>query len=234
MSRPATISGIVPVWNGERFLAEALESMLAQTRPPLEIIVVDDGSTDRSPDIAGTFADRIRYVRQPNQGPPSARNAGIALARGDLIAFLDADDIWHPDKTARQAARFDARPELDYCVTGIQNIWMPEVDAERVRFLNHPRGRSVPGYVSQTLMVRRSAFARLGTFDPAVKHADSADWFLRARRAGAISEYLEDVLTFRRMHLTNRSRERAPASIDEFLRLVWRAKHDPRNQKPSA
>src|SRR5215468_9302617 len=111
------ISCIVPVFNGERYVREALDSILAQTHRPLEIIVADDGSTDGSANVVAAFRDGVRYLRQSNQGPSSARNLGIRAALGDFIAFLDADDLWHPQKLQRQMDRFKTRPELDYCVT---------------------------------------------------------------------------------------------------------------------
>jgi glycosyltransferase involved in cell wall biosynthesis len=100
---PNTITAIIPVHNGERHLAEAIQSVLAQTLPPGEIIVVDDGSTDASAAIAQSFGAPVRVLAQPNLGPAAARNLGLAHATGDLLAFLDADDLWTPNKLARQA-----------------------------------------------------------------------------------------------------------------------------------
>ena len=225
-----TVSGVVPVHNGERFLAEALESMLGQSLPLLEVIVIDDGSTDGTAEVAASFGDRVRYVHQDNAGPSIARNAGIAIAQGALITFLDADDIWHREKVASQVARFEERPELDYCVTAIQNFWMDEVAEEGERFASHPRGKPMPGYITQTLMVRRRAFDAIGVFDTRLKHVDAADWFLRAREHGAIEEYLPEVLTYRRMHRRNRSREKATTSLDESLEFAWRAMRKARKQ----
>lgn len=116
------ISCIVPVYNGELYLREAIDSILAQTYRPLEIIVVDDGSTDATPDVVAGYGDRLRYIRQPNAGPGAARNHGLNLAQGEFIAFLDADDLWHPDKLARQMTRFLNRPDLDLCITYAQHF----------------------------------------------------------------------------------------------------------------
>jgi len=226
----AAVSGVVPVHNGERFLGEALESMLSQSVPLLEILVIDDGSTDGTAEVAGSFGDRVRYVRQDNAGPPIARNTGITMTRGALIAFLDADDIWHREKVASQVDRFEAHPELDYCVTAIQNFWMEEVSGEGERFASHPRGKPMPGYVTQTLMARRRAFDTVGMFNTSLKHVDAAEWFLRARGCGAIEDYLPEVLTYRRMHRRNRSREKATTSLDESLQLVWMAMRKARKQ----
>src|SRR5688572_13312922 len=98
------ISCVVPVFNGERYLSETLESIFAQSYRPLEVIVADDGSTDRTPDTVAGYGDRIRYLKQENAGASAARNLGLEAARGEFIAFLDADDLWHAEKLQRQMA----------------------------------------------------------------------------------------------------------------------------------
>jgi len=219
MVAPA-VSCIVPVFNGERYLGEALDSIFAQRHPALEVLVVDDGSTDGSAGIAHSYGDRVRYLFQPNAGPAAARNLGLGAARGEFIAFLDADDLWDRHKLAIQLARFSARPELDYCVAHVQNFWVPELKEEEEQFRGHPRSRPVPGYVTSTLVARRALFQSVGLFDVEHPHADDADWFLRADGAHAVKELLPDVLLFRRMHPGNRSRMRASASRTDYLRLL--------------
>jgi glycosyltransferase involved in cell wall biosynthesis len=217
------ISCIVPVYNGERHVKEALDSILAQEWRPLEVIVVDDGSTDRTRGIASEVADRtpeVIVVSQENAGPSVARNTGISLAKGELVCFLDADDVWHPEKLIRQAERFAANPELDHCVHHIQNFWDEELAGEAAEYQDHARGKPVAGYVTQCLMVRCRAFERVGTFNVDLQHGDSADWFLRAREAGLCGELMPDVLTYRRMHAENRSRVQASGSLDEFFGIL--------------
>lgn len=96
------VSAIIPTYNRARTIKHAINSVLAQTWKELEIIIVDDGSTDQTPEILGGYGDKIRVIRQRNGGPAAARNAGIKVATGDIIAFLDSDDVWLPDKTERQ------------------------------------------------------------------------------------------------------------------------------------
>src|SRR5689334_9621809 len=138
------VSCVVPVYNGERYLAEALDSILAQTHRPLQAIVADDGSTDGTAAVAAAYGDRVLVLRQANAGPAAARNLGLAAARGEYVAFLDADDLWHPRKLERQLARFRARPQLDYCVSLMQNFWMPELAEEAARYRAHRRGQPFP------------------------------------------------------------------------------------------
>jgi glycosyltransferase involved in cell wall biosynthesis len=115
--KPSLISCIVPVFNGEKYLGEALDSILKQTYRPLEIIVADDGSTDGTTAVTARYGKQIRYLRQDNAGASTARNFGLNAARGEFVAFLDADDLWHLEKLERQMARFETRPELDLSVT---------------------------------------------------------------------------------------------------------------------
>jgi len=218
MSKPQ-ISCIVPVYNGERYVKEALDSILAQTYRPIEIIVVDDGSVDGTAGVVASYGDQVKYVRQPNAGPAAARNRGVSKAQGEFIAFLDADDLWHPEKLERQMARFRACPLLDLCVTHVQNFWIPELQEEAERFRNHRHGRPVPGYVTQTLLARRALFESVGQFNTSLKHGDAQEWFLRAAETGAVMEVLSDVLVYRRLHRTNFSRE-VSRSLEDHLRIV--------------
>jgi glycosyltransferase involved in cell wall biosynthesis len=214
------VSCIVPVFNGERYLAETLDSILAQTHSPLETIVVDDGSTDDTAGIVAAYGEKVRYFFQENAGPASAYNTALTKTEGKYVAFLGADDLWHQEKTARQLSRFEARPELDYCVTHLQNFWIPELKDEAERLKDHRLARPMPGYTSATLLARRRLFDAVGTFDATLQHGHDLDWFLRAAESGATAEMLPDVLMYRRMHHTNRSRELADNSRKTYLRIL--------------
>ena len=201
------ISCIVPVYNGERFLTEALESILEQTYQNLEVIVVDDGSTDGTESISRRYGKQIHYHFQSNSGAPAARDEGIRISNGELIAFLDADDLWHPEKLERQLARFQAKPELDLCFTHVKHFWVPEMKEEEKRFQNHRLSQPLPAYLTQAILVRRELFHTVGNFNTGLKFADAMDWFLRAIHKGAVMELLPEVLLYRRMHQKNCSME---------------------------
>ena len=225
------ISCIIPVFNGERYLAEALESVVNQTYRPVEILVVDDGSTDNTAAGVSAYRDRIRYRWQPNAGQAAARNLGLTMADGQFVAFLDADDVWHPEKLARQMARFEAREELDCSFAHVQNFWIPELIGEQEAFRDHRISKPIPGYSACTLLCRRALFETLGAFDTAIHPADDTDWFLRASERGATMEMLPEVLLFRRLHQTNMSRLGAAHSRDQYLHVLKNALDRRRAQK---
>lgn len=224
-----SISCIIAAYNSARFIDEALQSVLEQTLPAAEIIVVDDGSRDATPDIVAAYRPRVRIVRQATSGPAATRNTGIRHANGELIAFLDADDRWHREKLALQRARLDADPGVDVCVTMVQNFWEAEQRAERERLRNHPRARPVPGFISGCMLARRRVFERVGCFDETLWFADGPEWFVRADAAGVAVALLGEVLVYHRMHDNNLSRRRSADSKREFIALARARVHSRRS-----
>ena len=215
------ITCVVAVYNGDPYLADALDSILAQSYRPIDVLAVDDGSTDGTPDVLARYQG-VRVLRQPNAGPAAARNRALEHARGEFVAFLDADDLWHPDKLAIQMARFDARPELGMSVTMVQNFWAPELREEEARFRDHRLARPAAGYSTVALLARRTVFDTVGPFDTSWQHVHDTEWFVRAGDAGIVVELVPDVLVSRRLHARSRSRLGAAASRDEYLRLMQR------------
>ena len=211
------VSCVVPVHDGERFLGEALDSVLEQTYEPLEIVVVDDGSTDGTAEVAAGYGEAIRYFHQENAGPSAARNRGVEASRGELIAFLDADDLWVPEKTATQVRALRERPELDFCVGHIQNFWMEELAEEERWFSDREFSDPLPGYSLVTLLARRSVFEEVGGFDPDLGTGEDNDWFLRARDRDVPHRMMPELLARRRLHADNLTREDL-ASRDTLLR----------------
>ena len=199
------VSCVVPVRDGARHLADAVHSVLAQTAPVLEVIVVDDGSTDGSAAIAASFGGAVRVVRQPHLGVSRARNHGIELARGDLIAFLDADDLFLPHKVERQLARFRVDPQLEMVAAHTVNFASEQDPGSTMDANPQPRD-PWPRHIS-TWLVRCSVFDRVGTFDETMPLSQDVDWHLRAQEQGVVIETLPDVLTRRRLHPGNRTRD---------------------------
>ncbi len=209
MTAAALVSVIIPVYNGERYLGAALESVLAQTYRPVEIIVVDDGSTDDTAQVVRTFARRcavpLHYFCQENQGHAAARNRGIAKAAGDLSAFLDCDDLWLPHKLERQVALLQQSAEAGYALV-FQQFFL---DAELARppwlrpeLLDKPQ----PGFIPSCLVVRQSLWGEIGTFATDLVIACDVDWFFRANDARVPFVNVPEVLVRRRIHAQNQSR----------------------------
>ncbi|HVN33854.1 MAG TPA: glycosyltransferase family A protein [Casimicrobiaceae bacterium] len=222
MSRSALVSCVIPVFNGEPYLREALASVLSQTHSAIEIIVVDDGSTDGTPGILEEWSSRITSVRQANAGPSAARNRGIEKARGEYIAFLDADDLWLPQKTESQLRRFEQNPGLAVCTSLMQNFWAEDVAEEEQLLASSDAAQPQPG-PSQTLIARKDAFDRVGPFDPALHHRDTQEWMLRIRAAGLQLERLDEVLVRRRLHANNRSRSRGATDAMELFAILQKS-----------
>lgn len=195
------ISVIMPVYNGERFLAGALHNVFAQNYHPLEVIVVDDGSTDGSAAIAATFGEQIRYLYQPNAGPAVARNTGLALARGEFIAFLDVDDLWPPGKLHFQMQYLQQNPALQLIWGYTQTVRLPcpsQRDLEP-QTLFPP---SLLPLVGSTLF-HKAMLTAVAPFDPLLRMSEDVDWFMRIREAQVSLQVISAVTLIYRLHETN-------------------------------
>ncbi len=225
------ISVIVPCYNAARYLDEALRSACQQWPRPDEVIVVDDGSTDDSSAITDRFGEPVRVVRQQNLGISEARNRGLALATGDVIAFLDADDVWTADSLMRRAAVLNADPVVE-CVAGlVEQFISPELPDEVRRGLVCPPGWSA-GRVAGTMLVRRHVFDRVGRFDPSFRIGETLDWVSRADEAGVVTRSIDTVVLRRRIHDANTGGRSAWARSD-YLRVL-KAKLDRRRKSAPA
>jgi glycosyltransferase involved in cell wall biosynthesis len=199
------VSVVVPVHDGERFLGDALKSALAQDHPRVEVVVVDDGSSDRSADIAGAFP--VRLLRQENQGVAAARNAGIEASGGQLVAFLDQDDVWLPTKLSRQVAALGARPEADFVLTRMEMALEPGVP--RPEWVEQEwLEEDQPGVVPSALLARRHVFDQIGAFDTSYRYGCDADWLARAKDAGVAWTTVDEALVRYRIHEGNGNYDR--------------------------
>ncbi len=198
-----SVSVIVPVYDGARWLAEALASALAQTTPPDEIVVVDDGSSDESAAIARATPG-VRCVSQPHQGVAAARNRGLDEARGELIAFLDADDTFAPDKLATQVASMIERPELGFTLTHQRYVLEPDVPVP-AWIVDGDVARETLCYGTGSMVAWARVFTRVGRFDTGRTTGEDSDWMARAADAGVVHGIIARPLLVRRVHAHNLS-----------------------------
>jgi glycosyltransferase involved in cell wall biosynthesis len=199
MSSPR-VSVIVPVFNGERFLSEALGSLRQEQEPKLEIIVVDDGSTDGSIDIVQALAQqdpRIRLIAGEHGGVSAARNIGVRAASGEYITFLDSDDLCPPGRIGRQLRKLTSNPEAA-AVVG-ETLWFEALTAD---FEPEPGTRHVRliSLHLHSAIFTRSVFDRYGFFDETLAHAEDADFFLRLAEANALVLFESDIASLYRRH----------------------------------
>ena len=197
---------VIPVYNAARFLPEAVASIGLQRYQPIEIIVVDDGSTDNCPEVAAGLGSEVRYIRQENAGPAAARNHGLSLARGEFISFLDADDLWPPQKLSIQMARLLAEPELDFVLGRTQYQVLPGGELPSLNF------EAPENVVTQTVVgsgvYRRRVFDRIGGFDESFRFGEDTDWFIRALENDVAMRILRSITLLYRMHGRNLTQDR--------------------------
>jgi glycosyltransferase involved in cell wall biosynthesis len=214
-----SVSVVIPVYNGETFLAGAIENVLVQDYSPLEIIVVDDGSTDRTAMVAARFLDHVHYIHQSNRGPAAARNAGIDRGSGNVIAFLDVDDWWSPSKLTSQASYLARHPSVEMVQGLIQSMELAtSEDPGHLRF--EPSGTPYAFINLGSALIRRSVFDRIGLFDEALEFNEDTDWFFRAWENQVSKVVLNEVSLFYRRHGDSMTRQRRPALPNSGLTLL--------------
>ena len=221
-----SISVVIPCYNAAAFLRATIESILGQTQPVLEVIVVDDGSTDDSANIAESFGPPVRVIRQPNQGESAARNRGIEAAAGEWVAFLDADDLWLPTKVELQAEAIRSAPADVVCVTG-DFLLFGEGQEERLCSLParydapHPLREMLVGFTVHIdcAVVRRAAALRT-PFPESILHAEDVIFFVLLRSQGRFLRIPEPLARYRR-HGPQQSQEPSHMLRTATSRLAW-------------
>ena len=206
------VSVVIPAYNAERFLSATVASVFAQTVPPDELIVVDDGSTDGTPALLERLSETypLRTMRRDNGGQARARNDGVAAARGELVALLDHDDQWHPSKLERQLDQLAADPSLGMCFTAVNIIRDGTQDVEHFQSWNPEPAAALQKLLTgchvktpSTVIARREVLARV-TFDDGIRPY-GADWlaWLEMAAIGVRIGYLPDPLVDYLQHETN-------------------------------
>jgi glycosyltransferase involved in cell wall biosynthesis len=213
------VSVVIPVHDGARHLAEAIESALAQEGPAVEVVVVDDGSTDASASMARSYAPDVRLLEREHAGPAAARNAGIAAARGTHIAFLDADDLmprWAI--AARLEEGGSVRAPADLVWGRVRCFVSPELGPAEAARLACPPG-PVPGRIGGGLLIRRAACTALGPMPTHLRVGEFIAWAARAPELDLREREVEDVVLHRRLHRGNMGRGR-PEARGDYARLL--------------
>jgi glycosyltransferase involved in cell wall biosynthesis len=207
------VSVVIPVRDGAAFIEEAIRSVRAQTALAAEILVVDDGSVDRTPDLVRQFPEVV-YLRQKPLGQAAARNAGASAARMPLLAFLDADDLWPKDKLSRQIEALGAAGDLA-AIFG-HAIQFRDLDREGRPV---PIGAPVPAHLPGAMLIRRETFWTVGAFASDWRVGEVIDWYARAVDRGISAITLPDVVLMRRIHEDNLGRRTKDAARD-YLRVL--------------
>ncbi|GAB4027772.1 glycosyltransferase family A protein [Spirosoma gilvum] len=196
-----SVSVVIPVYNAAPYITECLESVLAQTRQPEQILVINDGSTDESLDRLTPYAQKglIQLKTRENRGVAATLNEALDLAEGDVIAFLDADDVWLPNKLHQQITYLQTTPSIDACFGHVRQFISPDLPPTVQAGISCP-SEPQPGWLKQTMLIRRAAFQKTGAFSTAYHTGDFIDWFIRAKEVDLQYTMLPDTVTLRRLH----------------------------------
>ncbi len=211
------VSVIVPVYNGENYLAQALESVLKQSYQNIEIIIVDDGSTDNTAELAKSYCDRpnIQYIYQENGGHGSALNAGFSKASGIFLASIDHDDLWEQKKMQIQLAAFADDPSLEV-VFSHQKNFAENKASERLAY----KKEAVPGYMAGSMLIRTDSFSRVGLFTTEIRKGYFWPWYERLNSLDLNTLLLPDVLYHRRVHGQNMSIGRDNKDFKDYFSAI--------------
>jgi len=217
-----SVSVVIPAYNVEPYVREAIESAVAQTVPPHEILVVNDGSTDGTGAVADALArehSHVRVFHQDNGGPAVARNTAIAAATGEFLTFLDADDAMVPDRIETQVGYLLAHPETDVVIGSVERLREPGVEFDAA-FLKHEIGtlERADGANLMAMTARARAFAELGLFDPSYRLSEDYQWLVRAHAREVTIALVPRIVTRRRLHQTNVS-----SAVDDVRNQMFRA-----------
>lgn len=211
-TRIPSISVIIPVYNAESFLAEAVQSVQEQTFKASEIIIVDDGSTDQSLKLARSLEPHVTVYSQANQGAAAARNFGVNVSQGNLLAFLDADDLWELDKLEKQLKVLYEFPELDMVFGHMQQFY-------ENRTVTNTENKILAGLSHETLLIWKDNYMRVGQLETKWKVGEFLDWYARAKDLGLKDMLLPDLVAKRRIHDNNFGIREKNASHD-YLKVI--------------
>ena len=215
---PPRVSVLIPCYNAGAYLAQAIESVLDQTYQDFEIIVVDDGSTDDTASVAGSFA-RVRYVYHAHSGIPVTRNLAVSHAKGEFITFLDADDLWDETKLEKQVAYMDSHPDCQLVYTIAKNFFGGDPTAMTSR-QKQLLDANMDNYMA-SCCIRRSVFEKYGGFSENYPCGEDTHWVFRLRAAGvSMSHCIQEPLYLRRIHDSNISLSHSKVEQASMMKLM--------------
>lgn len=225
------ISVIIPARNYGSFLVETIDSVLCQTYPPEEVIVIDDGSEDNTAEIVRNFSPDVKYIFLDKRGVGAARNSGVKNSSGEYIAHLDADDIWVPEKLDIQINEFRNNSSLEIAGGMMQPFYDPGMDPAKRKMI-YCSETPLPGFSASVLIVKREAFFKVGFYREDLELGQDLDWFIRAREIGLKEKMVEKLLAYRRLHENNSSMIKKNNRI-ERLRVLKESIDRRRVKEPS-
>jgi glycosyltransferase involved in cell wall biosynthesis len=195
------VSVVIPVHNGDRYLAASIQSVLDQDHAGLEVLVIDNGSTDATAEVARAFP-AVRYFHLADKGLSKALNYGLEQCRGAFLSFLDADDLWPPNRLAVQLEAFARNHSVEMVLGHVEQFISPELE-ESARARLSIRDKRLPGRHRGAMLIRKESFWRVGPFEPSMDFAEFIDWYMRAADHNLRELMLPDVVTLRRIHGAN-------------------------------
>jgi len=216
MNKPL-VSVIVAVFNGENFFCQAMDSIIGQHYKNIEIIIVDDGSTDNTAELAKLYLEKpnISYVLQENAGQAAAMNKGVSLATGEFLSFIDHDDLWEPTKLDVQLSAFTHDAELDV-VYSHQKSFAENKASDKLVF----EREAIPSYVPSSMLIRKDSFLKVGYFDTNIQKGYFFPWFDLLKMKGLKMTMLPDLLYHRRVHGENISICSSPKDYKDYFLAI--------------
>jgi glycosyltransferase involved in cell wall biosynthesis len=224
------ISVLIPAFNAENYIGEAIESVLRQTYKDFEVIVVDDGSSDETRQMIEGFSGRVQYHYQENSGAGTARNCGVSLSCGNFLAFLDADDIWAENKLELQMREFQMDSSLEAVFGMMRQVFQKDWQKKTCES-DFSADELIKGYTQGTMLVKRESFVRVGMFSEENTIGEFVDWLLRAKEANLRMKLLPDLFLWRRIHDSNLGIRRR-SEITDYVKILKKS-IDRRRQQTS-
>jgi glycosyltransferase involved in cell wall biosynthesis len=213
------ISVIISVYNGENYLRHAIESVLDQDYDNKEIIVLDDGSTDRTSEIAQQFGEQVIYIYQANKGLGAGRNTGLKASSGNYIAFLDHDDVWAPGKLSKQMDIMLSSHNDPLIFSHVQQFICPSLSEHERKRLSVNQ-TVMPGYIAGTLLISRERFEQVGYFIEEKQVGEFIEWYLRALEQNVPISLLNQIGLYRRVHTSNMGRQQDLYKRTDYLKIL--------------